>query len=80
MCSELQLSENDYVPSAFGMKCDKYSILSVTDGALSTELKHFGMLNCAFMGQWLLLVIINYSVCGVTFKPLDSVHTTESSL
>lgn len=80
MCSELQLSENDYVPSAFWIKCDEYSIRAVTDNALSSELEHFGMLNCAFMGHWLLLVIINPSVREVRFKPLDSVHTTESSL
>lgn len=80
MCSELQLSENDYVPTAFGMKCDEWSILPVTDVALSAELVHFGMLNGAFMGQWLLLVIINCSVCGVRFKSLVSVCTTESSL
>lgn len=43
----------------FRMKCDEWSILPVTDVALSSKLKHFGMLNGAFMGQWLLLVIIN---------------------
>lgn len=80
MCFESQLSENDYMPAAFGMKWDEYSILPVTEVALSSELEHFGMLNGAFMGQWLLLVIINHSLCGVRFKPLGSVCTTESSL
>lgn len=62
------------------MKCDEWSVLAASDVALSSELEHFGMLNSAFMGQWLLYVIINYSVSGVRFKPLDSVCLIESSL